>query len=351
MRPMHNVWMFLSIVAWAGLAGAAETGAATPAAGAPAAPPSGAAATAPPLTDAEHWAKGEVLSGKDWVSMDDLFKDYQAAYAEKQTLLESGKSARDGLIEMQRQINLARQVNLDKARVIRAEIANDKKAVKDTQIALLARPPQMPAGGRDLPYPNRNNYQNDGDYNNAVRNWQGQNAQHQIAYDAAVAQYNKDLAAFKQRQEDLKKKLPGLQDVVKQAEAKLKQHEADARTQMIGLNDQQKTANEQAQAAGQKVTLQDARIESLAAALRTAPETVRFKHGIVEWEGALSALANLEKLLSSLDGEIARVRDKLAAEAKATGHELPITWEHPQQKRLDALKTLIKQVKAVQAAK
>lgn len=67
MRPMHNVWMFLSIVAWAGLAGAAETGAATPAAGAPAAPPSGAAATAPPLTDAEHWAKGDGLYGKAWV--------------------------------------------------------------------------------------------------------------------------------------------------------------------------------------------------------------------------------------------------------------------------------------------
>jgi len=349
MKPMHSVWMLVGIVAWAGLAGAAETGAATPAAGAPAAPPSGAAATAPPLTDAEHGAKGEALYGTAWVPIEDLFKDYQAAYAEKQTLLESGKSARDGLIEMQRQINLARQVNLDKARVIRAEIANSKKAVKDTQIALLARPPQKPVL-YDLPYPNRSNYDNDGAFNNAVQNWQSQRDQRRREYDARVVQYDKDLAAFKKNQEDLKAKLPGLQAVVKQAEDKLKQQLEDAKTQMTALNQQEKTASVQASAAAQKVAVQDARIESMADALRAVPETVRFRHGIVEWESAFSALADLEKLLSSLEGEIKRVRDKLAAEAKATGRELPLTWEHPQQKRADALKALLKRVKDIRAA-
>jgi len=349
MKTMHSIGMLVGIVAWAGLAGAAETGAATPAAGAPAASPSGAASTAPPLTDAEHWAKGEVRSEKAWVPIEDLFKDYQAAYAEKQTLLESGKSIRGNLIEMQRQINMARQDNLNKARVIRAEIANGKKAVKDTQIALLARPPQKPVY-YDLPYPNRSNYDNDGAFNNAVQNWQWQRDQRRRNYDAAVAQYEQNLAAFKKNQEELKANLPGLQAVVKEAEDKLKQHEADARTQMIGLNEQQKTATEEANAAGQKISLQDTRIKSLADALRAVPETVRFRHGIVEWEDAFSALSDLEKLLSSLEGEIASAREKSAAEAKAAGRELPLTWEHSQQKRADALKALLKRVKDVRAA-
>jgi chromosome segregation ATPase len=167
------------------------------------------------------------------------------------------------------------------------------------------------------------------------------------ANDALKKRYQQDLAEWKKTKDAADKELPKVDQAIKDLQGKIDQSAAALTTKQAPLLEKVKLANEEAQSLARKIEAVQTRLRGLTDALKAAPETLRFKHGILEWEGAFWPLADLEKQLNETQAEIDRVCVQMKAEEKAAGRPLPDNWRHPQQDRMDALKALITRAKAV----
>ena len=328
---------------------------ACPAAGqtAPAAP----SLAVPPITAEEHWAKDEIKCGDGWVPIDKVFQDYLASKAELEPLAEKLKAARDDAAAIQLQMNNMKNENLAAERPIRNDLG--KTNANRREIARAAESPeppkpqlqQVPPRPRDYSANIRNsssgNYQNSS--NNALDNWRREVDAINRANDAASKKYQADMAKWRKARDDAKTQLPKIDEEIKALNQKLEQSAAALTTKQAPLMEKYKAANEEALGIGRKISAVETRIQALVDALRAAPEALRFKHGICEWEGAFSTLPELEKLLDTTQAEIDRVVAQLRTEAKQAGRPLPDNWRHPQQDRMDALKSLITEAKAAAA--
>jgi len=362
MRLMQRGWLVLSWVAIACLVGVLAVGQAAMAAEASALTPPAfdqaraalstveGAAPASSATDEEHFAKGEVQFDNQWVPIDDLFKDYQAARTQLQGLNSQVDATRGRMAEFQHQLNDMKNQSAVQERPIRAEIAKAKAKQREYQKALNARAPTPPQLQPMPPQPAQTNYTNQ--YGtDPQEQWRRQCDAIRVQNDQLKQQYKQQLDAYKKKQDEAKKEMPKVLASVKQDEDQLKKIADDLSTQQAPSAEKYKAVSDEMGAILRQTTVLETGIQSMAAAMRAAPDTVRFGHGIVEWEGVFYPLADLEKLYTDTQAEINRVNQQMKAEAEAAGRTFPPDWRHPQQDRMDALKVLVDHAKKGQAAK
>jgi predicted nucleic acid-binding Zn-ribbon protein len=327
---------------------------AAPAAAAPSAPTtpatSAAAASAGPLITAEeHYAKGEVPFNGGWVLLDNLFKDYLAARAEMQPIDAKSKAAREVIAAIQAQLNTMKnesfQADLPIRKDISKQMAKRRDLAKDaeTPAPLKPRLQQLPQQPRNYAANMHSQYSNSSSnqYDMMMQDWQRQADLINRSNTAATQKYQQEQAAWKKAKDTADKELPNVDQAVKDLQGKIDQNSAALATRQAPLLEKIKVANDDAQAIARKGTVIETRLKAIVDALKASPESLRFKHRIVEWEGIFSSLADLEKQLAETQAEIDRVTQQMKAEAKAAGRPLADNWRHPQQDSMDALKALL----------
>ena len=339
---------------------------------APAAVPPGATAApaapavaAPSSADSEaHWAKGEVLYNGSWMPIDDLFKLYLATRGDLAPLAAKATEARQKSAELQGQMANLKNDTQTLERPSKIDIAKARKRQQELKKILDTKPPAKPqllnlppqpkqggivrnggGSGSSGNYGNNNN--NVDPYQQMLQQWQQQCQIITQANTQLTQKYTTEATALKKQQDDANKEMPKLEKTNSDGDAKVQQLEQDLETKLTPMLDKVKAANEDVAAADRETSGYTARLKAIADALRASPETLRFKHGIVEWEGRFAPLAELQKYLTDTQAEIERVRAQMKAEADAAGRPFPSDWRHPQQDRLDALKALIAKVLAV----
>lgn len=328
---------------------AAPAPSAAPSVPAPSAAPAGGPA-APTLTAEEHYARGEVLFGGTWTPIDSLFKNYLAARAELQGLQAKAATARDGVAAIQSQITAMKNESVQGEMPIRKDMAKQtgkrRELTKAAEATAPVRPKQLQAPPPPRQYAANVHSQYSSSsyssaYDQAMQEWQRQKDIIDQTNQAAMQRYQTDYAAWKKAKDDADKELPKIEQALKDLQAKLEQNAAALAAKQAPVMEKLKAANEEAQGIARKIETLQTRIRGMADALLAAPETLRFKHGILEWEGALAPLADLQKQLNETQAEIDRVTQQMKAEGKA-----PEGWRHPQQERMDALAGLVARAKA-----
>ena len=284
-----------------------------------------AASPEPTTSGHDHVAKGEVQFDNQWVPIDDLFKDYEAARIQLQGLNLQMDVMRGRLGELQHQLNEIKSQSAVQERPIRVELSKAKAKQREYQKVFDAKAP-MPPQLTPMPPPPTQTFQ-------------------------LAQKYKQEMDAYRKAQDEAKKEMPKIQATITQDETQLKKIADDLETKQAPITDKFKTTSDEMGALLRQANTLAAKIQNMEAAMRAAPDDLRFAHGIVEWEGVFYPLADLEKLYTDTQAEINRVNQQIKAEADAAGRPLPANWRHPQQDRMDTLKALITRVKAVQAAK
>jgi DNA repair exonuclease SbcCD ATPase subunit len=358
-----SVFASIAAIVIGGLVGSDAPGQTAPApvpAVLPPAPAAGVADVVPPAaapseTDAQHWAKDEVRCGDAWVLIDTVFKDYVAARAELQGLEDKAKAACDVVAAIQFQLNSMKNDGSQGDRPIRNEMAKAKAKQRELNHLIDAPQPLKPQL-QPVPLQPKNYSANihssdrysstQSSYDQQMQDWQRRADAVNRANDNLTKKYQQNLATWKKSQSDAKTELPKVEQTIKDQQQKLEQSDAALATKQAPTLEKLKAANEDASAAGRRVSAAKAKLQVLADALKSAPETMRFKHGIVEWDAIFQPLADLEKTYVETQAEIDRVRDQMKEEAKDAGRPFPENWRHPQQDRMDAMKALITRAKA-----
>jgi len=315
-------------------------------------------------TPEAHAAKGEVKYGTTWVSIDTLFKDYLTGRTELQGLNAKIDDARAKLMEIQRRLS---QMKTDAAaadRPARAELAKARNKQREYQRALDAKPPVKPVLQPLPPQPRQpvsrrssrsgrsgsgySDYDDPADqqYDNALQAWQNRCDIIKRQNDAAIQKYNQALTEYKQNLTQAQKEMPKVEAIVKASDAKLEQSAKELESKAAPVLDDVKKANEGVLTIQAQVAAVETRLKNMADAIRSAPETLQYQYGIVEWEGMFYLTAELEKLYADTQAQINSIHDKLKEETVKAGQPFPATWRHPQQDRMDALKALLDKVKA-----
>jgi chromosome segregation ATPase len=311
-----------------------------------------------PLTDSERLAKGEVRYGDAWVPIDNVFKDYQAALAEMQDLMQKAKTAAEGVAGIQYQLNQMKNENDASQQPTRNELAKSNAKRRELTKASETPEPRKPQLQPLPPKPKNytanirstsNSRSSQDTYDRQMQDWQQEADAINKANDATMKKYQQDVAAWKKARDTAKAEIPKVDGQIKDLQQKLEQSNAALLTKQAPLLEKVKAANEEAQAIQRRISAAQTRLNELAAALTSAPENVRFQHGIVEWEGLFRTFADLDKELTETQAEVNRVKDQMRAEAVAAGRPFPPDWRHPQQDRLDALKVLLDKARAAGA--
>jgi DNA repair exonuclease SbcCD ATPase subunit len=307
-------------------------------------------APAPPSAAANEAAT--VVYRDQRMSIADLFKEYGKIHKDLDEVAEKEKVARGRLEELQRQQAQGRKDLATEQAPVRADLGKARAEEKEARRALSERAPARP---RLLPLPPRpavrSSSSNSGtdSSQDAYYRWQVECQRVNQQNQQAEKRYQQDMAEYKAKQAKAQAALDKVLDKIKALLAKLDQMEKDADAKQPEVVAALKTVNGEILSCGREETVVNTRLEEAIKALRTVPESVRLKAGIIEWEGALHELDDLEALHTQLQGEIDRVRAQLKAEAEKTGLPFADDWRHPQQDRMDGLKALIDKAKAARA--
>lgn len=322
-------------------------------------PPVRATAPAPaaglPMTAEEHWAKDEVKYNNAWVWIDKLFQDYLAAKAELQPLGDKIKAGRDAAAAIQSQLNSMKNESVLAERPTRNELLKANTKRREMARAAEAPEPQKPKLQPIPPQPryssssSSSRWSGSNQYDDPLRRWQQQVDAIRRANDTTAKKYQDDLAQWKKARDDAQKQLPKLDADIKTLDQKLQQFAADLAIKQAPLMEKYKAISEEILGIDRQVSAVETRIQNMVEALQAAPEALRLKHGICEWEGGFSLLADLEKLYETTQADINRVHAQLKAEAQQAGRPFPENWRHPQQDRMDALKAIVTKAKAAVA--
>ena len=321
----------------------------------------------PEMTPEQHHAKGEVLYNKKWVHIETLFKDYrqgrhELAYAEKR-----GDRAKDELAGLHREMALMKSETRETERPVRMELGKARNELRKYNHMLRKNPPVKPTL-RDLPrqprrpagYSSRRNSSNYGSssssrssnsdrYDDQMREWRRTCEAIKSDNEAKIKKYQAESKIYKQEQAEAKAAVPKLEATIKESLAKLDEIDTGLKEKQAPTRNKSDGVTEGVLAHNRKVGVVRTRVAQMAAALRAAPQSLRAKHGIIEFEKVFYASSELKMTYEKTQGEINRVRDQLKAESEKAGIPFPEEWRHPQQDRMDAIKALVE--KAAGAAK
>jgi len=325
----------------------------------------------PKMTPEQHYAKDEVLYNNQWVLITTLFKDYRRGRYELASIEKRGDRARDELAGLHREMALMKSVTRETERPVRMELGKARNELRKHNRILKNRPPTKPTL---MPFPrqpkrpagyssNRNrSSRNYGDsdgfrssssdqYDDRLREWRRTCAAIRSDNEQKIKRYQMQLKTYKQQQSAAKAAIPKLQATIKQSMGKLDGIDADLKEKEAPTRHKSDSVTETVLAQNRQVSVAETRVKQMAAALRAAPESLRAKHDIVEFEGVFYSLSILKTTYAKTQAEINRVRDQLKAESEKAGIPFPEKWRHPQQDRMDAIKALIDKASAPRKSK
>ena len=313
----------------------------------------------PELTPEQHHAKGRVLYDGKWVHIETLFKDYrrgryELAYAEKR-----GGSAKDQLAGLHREMTVMKNETRQTERPIRTELGKARNVLRTHNRNLKKRPPTKPTLRQPPDRPRRpsntssnrsssrygssgsNRSSSDDRYNDQMRQWRQTADAIRSENEAKVKLYQQQLKIYQQQQAAARAEIPKLEATIKACLGKLDETEADLKQKQAPTRQRSDSTTETVLAHNRRVSVIENRVKQMTAALRAAPESLRAKHGIVEFEKIFYSSDELRATHPKTQSEIDRVRDQLKAESEKAGIPFPEQWRHPQQDRMDAIKALL----------
>lgn len=313
----------------------------------------------PELTPEQHHAKGEVLCDGKWLHIETLFKDYrrarhELAYAEKR-----GDGAKDELAGLHRDMALMKNETRETERPIRAELGKARNVLRTHNRNLKKRPPTKPTLRQVPDRPRRpSNYSSnrsssrygssgsnrssgDDRYDDQMRQWRQTADAIRTENEAKTKLYQQQLKIYQQQQAAARAEIPKLEATIKECLGKLDETEADLKQKQAPTRQRSDSTTESVLAQNRQVSVIENRVKQMEAALRAAPESLRAKHGIVEFEKVFYSSPELRATYEKTQSEINRVRDQLKAESEKSGIPFPEKWRHPQQDRMDAIKGLL----------
>jgi len=355
--------LFLATAPTSSAWGAEATPPATPAT-TPAPTPAAATAAAPAATSGADQAQGDVKYGDKWVPLETLFKDYVASRTELEGVNAKLAAAREKLMACQRRLTQMKSDAATADRPTRADLAKARTKRSEYKKALDAKPPQKPTLQPLPPQPRQplarsrssgrysstgaldTNDAADQQYDQAMRTWENRCDIIKRQNDALTKQYQQDLTEYKQNLNEANKQMPKIEATIKTCDDKLDASAKDLDAKLAPVLEEVKKNNEEVLGIQAQAAAIETRVKNMVEAIRSAPEPVRFQHGIVEWEGLFYSRAELEKIYADTQAGIDSIREKLKAESAQSSQPFPVAWRHPQQDRMDALKALLDRVKA-----
>lgn len=352
---MRYTWIAIVAAAFLAACGTVEAAASD----APAATPPAPAAT---LTPAEHYAKGEVLYDKEWLPIDQLFKEYLQSRHELERAGKRSDDVQERLDDLQRELAQVKGEVSESERPIRAEMSKARNKLRDYSRILNKKPPAKPQLKEIPPRPSTRSYDsgnNRGDtrYGTSSNNnddrqraWRERADAIKRENDQAMKKYQLDMTEYQREQNEAKAEAPKLQATIKDCEEKLKALGAELDAKQAPTLNRTNATTEEARAYNRRIEAIETRVENMMKALRAAPETLRYTHNIVEWEKQFYTVAELQEMYTKTQTEIDKVHEQLKAESEKAGLPFPENWRHPQQDRMDAIKALVDKVKAVKEA-
>jgi len=296
--------------------------------------------TTPQEAPAAHYAKGEVKYGKAWMSLAEVFQNHRQVHVEMEKLVAEGKKLQSTLNDLNRQISTLRGENDNSKRPIRAEMTKVVADRRKAEAASRARPPTKPRYEREPSQPRRTQSSSDSsrntrdDWRQEVRRIQKKNAALKQEYSERLAEYQKAKAEASSVIQATQAKVAEYQQQLAALDKQFEDAQAPVLAKRLQVNDAIRSLGRQA-----RVLL--VRAQAMEQAMREAPESVLFQNRIVEWDGKFYLLDELQALYATTQGEIDRVRDQLREDARLAGRTFPDDWRHPQQDKMDALKTRI----------
>jgi len=302
-----------------------------------------------PVTEDEarrHYPKGEVLYQNQWVSIDDLFRQYQVVRAEMKDLLEKAKAATDAVTEANSKVTGVRGDLRSTETPLRRQMALARGKMREANRALSARPPAKPLLKALPGKPRRSSYSDRDDYDDAVDKWERDVAGVKRDNERRAEEYKIDLEKHREAQAKANEDLAGAEAEIKDAEAQLAEVEREFEKRAAPFIEERDAANAEVTTLKHQAQVLITRAAEMENAMRAAPESLLLARGIVEWEKAFRLLEDLEKLHADTQAEIDRVRAELENQVRELGRELPADWKHPEQDRMDALKALLQKARA-----
>jgi len=344
-------WTVLVFVMLLGATGLGPAPSALAAAAAPPAPPATTAGGS--LSQAQHYARGEVQFGDHWVPIATIFKDYQAACVQLKDLTDRAEAARLRPTKVSDELNRARVESAAEEKPIRQEIYKARSIQIKNAKVLAEPPPQKPVPKPIPPEPtgaagawthNENNWNINPAQIHAA--WERRSNAIQKENQAAEDAYNKALAEYKQKHDEAQKQRDEATATIKECGEKLATIAAELKAKQQEIQAGAATAAQDAQQLDQETAALKPKHDAMAATLHAAPEDLRLKHGILEWQGAYYSPDEIQKLIADLDADAAKAKEKAKADAALAGTTLPLNWRSARQGDIDSLKALLNKAKA-----
>jgi len=313
------------------------------------------------LSPEEHWAKGEAEYAGEWIPIPKLFEKYVAERNRLRYVREHGTEAQDRLNKLHQEIASIKSEQRQEQMPIRQELGKARAELRRCSAILRKSAPVKP---KLIPRPSqprrpRSSYGHgsssssrgmSGWYEQAQREWERQCDAVDRENEKRMQQYQRDLQEYQAEQSKAKAEVPKLEATIRKCMEELGEVEETFEDKQEPTLQKSENATEAVRAHLRQVEAMQSQVEALANALRVVPETIRFQHGILEFEGEFHTVPELRRLHSETQADIDRVRNKLKAECEQLDLPFPEDWQHPQQKRMDAIKDLLDQADAARKA-
>ncbi len=313
----------------------------------------------PVLSPEEHYAKGEARYDGTWMPIEKLFKMYVRERDQLRRIRHQGTDEQEQLEKLHREMAQMRGEARQEQQPVRRELAKARNELRECNRILHLNPPAKPQLQRLPSAPRRPSSGHDSDdydsrsgwYERARREWQRQCETIRRQNEAKMKQYQRELQAYQKKQNAAKAAVPKLEAEVKKYMKGLDEIEAEYQEKGAPTRRQSERVTDQVRAQNRRIEVVETRVEALTKALLAVPEPVRYKHGIVAFEGEFHTSRELRHTYQETQAEIDRVREKLKADCEKAGIAFPEDWRHPQQSRMDTIRTLLEAVEKAQADK
>jgi len=312
------------------------------------------------LSPEEHWTKGEAEYGGEWMPIPKLFEKYLAERNELRHILENGTDAQDRLNKLRHEIASIESEQRQEQMPIRQELGKARAELRRCNEILRKSPPPKPLL---IPRPsqprrptNSYNYGSSssrgisGWYEQARRDWERKCEAINRENERRKQQYQRAVQEYQAEQSKAKAEIPKLEATIRKCMDELGEVEDTYDQKQEPTRRQSENVTEAIRAHMRQVEVLETQVEILASALRAVPETIRLQHGILEFEGEFYTASELRRTYSETQANIDRARDRLKAECEQLGLPFPDNWQHPQQKRMDAIKDLLDRADAARKA-
>ncbi len=292
-----------------------------------------------------HPAKGEVRYEETWTPVTQVFETYREARAKMEELVEQGRPVRGALTDLNRKINKLRGEALAKERPLRADLSKARAKKRKAARALGIRPPREPQY-QPMPTEPKRSYWDRDEYDDALRRYRREAERIRERNERLKQEYERNLEAYNKMRAEAEKTIQESDATIADCEKQIETVQQELGEAQRPLLEERKRLSTEITTLANQARALITRADGLADAMRSAPEDVRFRLGIIEWEDKFYTLEELEALHAETQAEIDRTREQLEEQAKLAGRDFPEDWRHPQQDRMDALKALVERAKA-----